>query len=394
MIPPASSGPTPADAPPVSARGRAGRAGVRARLTAYGRPPRVLGVDVARGLAMIGMFGAHLGDTHTPLDWTDASTWSDVVNGRSAILFALLAGVSIALLSGGRTPPVGAELRAARTRILLRGAVVLLLGTLLELLQTGVAVILPVYGVLFLLAVPALRVPPRILLLVAAALAVLSPLLNALLGDTLAGVAVLDRLFGNYPVDVWIAFVLVGIAVGRLDLGRPAVGVRLALTGAALAAVGYGVGVLAAGAIGGRTASTGSAAPAGALGTGFDWASLLTVEPHSGSPFEMVGSTGVALAVLGLCLRVSVPLRWLLLPLAAVGAMPLSAYTGHLLAIPVTVGAAGVSPDDGAWLAFSLVAMLLCTAWFVLLGRGPLERLVALVVRLGASQPNTARTLD
>src|SRR5690606_5958294 len=53
-------------------------------------PRRVIGVDLARGLAMIGMFGAHL---NVPREVTvaDPSTYLALVHGRSAILFALLA---------------------------------------------------------------------------------------------------------------------------------------------------------------------------------------------------------------------------------------------------------------------------------------------------------------
>ena len=110
--------------------------------SAAARPPalsesRIVGIDVARGLAVLGMFGAHIGVT-TPWDWTDPSTWLDVVNGRSSILFATLAGVSIAILSGRDHPVDGADLRAARIRILVRAAAIFLLGALLELLGTNV----------------------------------------------------------------------------------------------------------------------------------------------------------------------------------------------------------------------------------------------------------------
>ena len=52
---------------------------------------RIVGVDIARGLAVLGMFGAHVG-VQQSFDWLEPSTWSDVVNGRSSILFAVLAG--------------------------------------------------------------------------------------------------------------------------------------------------------------------------------------------------------------------------------------------------------------------------------------------------------------
>ena len=83
-------------------------------------PRRIAGLDLARGLAVIGMFAAHL-LWIDPFDIADLSTWTDVVNGRSSILFATLAGISIALLTGGRVPVSGAARERAKA-FWLRGA--------------------------------------------------------------------------------------------------------------------------------------------------------------------------------------------------------------------------------------------------------------------------------
>ena len=149
------------------------------RETATGR--RIGGLDVARGLAVLGMFGAHLGDTGD-LGW-DPATWRAVVDGRSSILFATLAGVSIALLSGGRTPAAGRELARARTRVLVRAAWVFAIGGVLELLDTFVAIILGVYAVLFVLALPFLRWPPARLLLAAGVVTLAGPPLVLVAGQ-------------------------------------------------------------------------------------------------------------------------------------------------------------------------------------------------------------------
>ncbi len=127
---------------------------------------RIAGLDVARGLAVLGMFAAHMrlgGDLHP-----DPSSWAAVVDGRSSILFATLAGVSVALLSGRSHPPEGLDLARVRLRILVRALWVFAIGWFLELLDTFVAVILGVYAVLFLLVLPFLRWPVRRLLALAA----------------------------------------------------------------------------------------------------------------------------------------------------------------------------------------------------------------------------------
>ena len=64
------------------------RAAARPEPDPTGSGRRVGGLDVARGLAVLGMFGAHLGDTGE-LGWSP-STWTALVDGRPSILFATL----------------------------------------------------------------------------------------------------------------------------------------------------------------------------------------------------------------------------------------------------------------------------------------------------------------
>jgi uncharacterized protein len=321
------------------------------------------------------MYAAHVAVTE-PFDWAQPGTWLDVVNGRSSILFALLAGVSIAIISGGTRPLDGPAMRRARIRIAVRAALIFLLGAWLVWLDSGIAVILPVYAVLFLLALPVLRWRARWLFLLAGVAALVSPLISVVaLGLSRGDGAVIDLLFtGNYPAVIWIAFVLTGLGVGRLDLRTRAVQASLLGVGAALAVVAYGNGYIAAGMV--QTTAT----------RRFDFAALATIEAHSGSPFEVVGSTGFALAVLGLCLLAPSALRWVLYPLAAVGAMALTAYTVHV-AIVAAIGPSAFEQDDnGLYLAFFFGALVACSLWTLLLGRGPLERVLTWVSRIAARE--------
>jgi len=146
----------------------------------FGRPPRILGLDVARGLAILGMAGAHVGVTEA-FEWGDPTTWTDLVHGRSSILFALLAGVSIALMTGRDVLPERERLPSIRLNLVGRGAVIFVIGLALELLNTPIAVILTLYGLLYVAVIPVLRWRPRRLLLGAAVLALAGPALLALL---------------------------------------------------------------------------------------------------------------------------------------------------------------------------------------------------------------------
>jgi uncharacterized membrane protein YeiB len=358
-----------------------------------GESGRIAGLDVARGLAVLGMFGAHLriGDELT----ADPSSWAAVVEGRSSILFATLAGISIALLSGRTRSADGIDLVRARLRIAVRAAWIFAIGGVLEWLDTFVAIILGVYGVLFVLALPFLRWSSRRLLMAAAVIAVAGPPLNALLGQVLSSGGAEGHYFarlmvtGPYPAMLWGAFVLVGLAVGRLDLGAAAVRVRLAVAGAGAALVGYGGGWLTT-----RTPADGVPSRGPETGFGFpvgEWraAWLTGAEPHSGTTFELVGSTGFAVLVVAGCLVVADRLPVLTAPLGAVGALALSVYSAHIVVLWALLAVDPLATEGvDVWLLFVTGALVAATVWRARLGRGPLERLLTWSSRRAAAVPN------
>ena len=120
------------------------------------------------------MVAAHVLDArHTDgrLAW---HVW--LVEGRASALFAVLAGVSLALMSR-RTNAVGLAVRAV---------LVALLGLGLGELESGLAVILTYYGLLFLLGLPFLRLRASALFAWAAAWVVIGPVVSQLVRPHLA----------------------------------------------------------------------------------------------------------------------------------------------------------------------------------------------------------------
>ncbi|MFC0439896.1 heparan-alpha-glucosaminide N-acetyltransferase domain-containing protein [Kutzneria buriramensis] len=356
-------------------------------------PPtaRLAGIDFARGLAVFGMFAAHVG----PDPAVEAGITGAVMqftHGRSSALFAMLAGVSLALTTGRQQPEVGVQGRQAVVRIVIRAVVLVALGMALTMLDTPVDVIIAYYGVYFLLALPLIRLRARTLAAVAAGLAVVGPLASFWVRsvvdfgapDGIVGLL----LTGTYPAITWMPFVIAGMALGRLDLGSPTVLRRLALLGPALGLLGYGGSWLALEVFGGREALLAGSPDAlqqlnsesGAVTTESP-AALLVAFPHSGTPFEIVGALGVAITVVPLAIAAVSRIRWLLLPVIAVGTMSLTAYVGHVLAI----GALGVKelpgPSLTVLIGFIVVTTVAAALWKRLVGRGPLEYLVALATR-------------
>lgn len=351
-------------------------------------PSRLAGVDFARGLAVLGMLAAHLyAQPEFALD--DPATWTAIVSGRSSILFATIAGVSIGLVTGGTAPFAGSAMVTARARLAVRAGVLWILGLLLIATGVPVFVILPAYAILFLLAIPFTGLGARALLWIAAALAVTTPFVVAWIDSsplwrTEMGSTVSAVLGWHYPFLVWIAFVLAGLGVARAGLARLRVQLWTLAGGVALAIAGYG--------------AHGMLRPRAAEEPFSLSAAVWTARPHSSGILEVIGSGGFALAVLAasllLCRTV---VTWVVLPLRAVGAMPLSAYTAQLVAWAVWALVAFGSTRalrpfrelEPFWpLTFGIVVG--CTAWALLVGRGPLEWLTDTVTR--ALFPGDGRT--
>ncbi|MFB7251781.1 heparan-alpha-glucosaminide N-acetyltransferase domain-containing protein [Microbacterium sp. NPDC056234] len=350
--------------------------GLAGRWQRLNGPARIGGVDLARGLAVIGMFAAHLLATADHWDWSDPSTWLFIVDGRSSILFATLAGVSIGLVTGGAVPLSGDRLRTARGRLAVRAGMLWLTGILLILTGVPVYVILPAYAILFLLALPFTTWTSPALFWAAggigAVMAFLQPALNELpLWHGPFGEEISAALGWNYPFPVWIAFVLAGLGIARADVRRLRTQLWMLGAGSALAFVGYLE-----------------------FGTPTDSTYLqqvFTAYPHSSGLYEVFGTGGFAIAVIGACLlicRLTV-LRMLVLPLRATGAMPLTAYTAQLLIWAVVALAAFGDTDD--LMAFralepfwplTIGTIIACTAWALLVGRGPLEWLLDRTARV------------
>jgi hypothetical protein len=121
--------------------------------------------------------------------------------------------------------------------------------------------------------------------------------------------------------------------------------------------------------------------------------------PHTSTPFDLMGTTGAATALLGAMLllgHVTAPpvLRRMIAigmaPLAAAGSMTLTLYTAHIAFINSDYDT--YNPTTGYLLEVA-TALLIGLAWRATAGRGPLETLVtALATRARRWATDTART--
>lgn len=374
--------------------------------------PRLTGVDAARGLALLGMMATHV----LPTFETDPQltpTWIGLTfSGRAAALFAVLAGIGLALSTGKERPLEGAELWAARRGIALRALVVGAVGLSLGGLEVNIAVILINYALLFLCVLPFVGLRAKRLWTLAAAWLLATPVLAYLLRPWLLSaepplrlghnpgwedLATPARLLGDvfltgyYPVLQWLAYLLIGLAIGRLALAKAAVPWLLLAAGTIAAVLAKWLSVVLMEDWGGRAAlqeKVGDPAYplasllqvnlAGIDQSGSVWW-LASSAPHSGTTLDLLHTSGVAAAVVGFCLLLARLADWVqldpLLPLRGAGTLTLSLYTAHVCLMASLHGhplPAGWS-TEGVYLAQAVAALVIGGVFAAQAWRGPLE---------------------
>ncbi len=355
---------------------------------------RVVGFDIARALAVIGMvvvnFKIVMGAESAGPDWL---VWVvGLLDGRAAATFVVLAGVGISLMSL-RSRQTGDRAAVAGDRgILLRRAAFLFV---VGLAYTPIwpADILHFYGVYIAVAALFLTASMRRLLggataLVLLFMALLLPL-NYEAGwdwDTLSyqgfwtPLGMIRHLFFNgfHPVVPWLAFMLLGMALGRLDLTDAKIRARVLRWSVSAAAFA-------------ETASWGLRRLVGAaVLSRQDEADLLAVfgtDPMPPVVLYMVAAGGVAVTAVVLCVWLGTQYRnsaWIR-PLVATGQLALTLYVAHVVIGMGVLEAASRLENQSlsfaimAAVAFCILGVAFSTMWTRRFRRGPLEWVMRLV---------------
>ncbi|MCG7492977.1 DUF418 domain-containing protein [Thalassobius sp. Cn5-15] len=327
---------------------------------------RLDGLDIARFLAFVGMV---LVNFRIAAEVTSAgdvsSTIIDLLEGRAAALFVVLAGIGLGLS------------RAGATLVSRRALFLIILGMINVTIFD--ADILHYYGTYFLCVLPLLAAPARTLW-AAAVIVTLIAYGGLIFGHYDAGwdwatlvyadfwtaKGYLRHTFYNgwHPVLPWVSFLLIGMALSRLDLASPAVRLRMALYGTLACTLGL--------------------IPA-MLTTDPTLIELLRTAPIPPTPFYILSATGSACMAIAACLWAGPALMRnpVTQTLSLAGRQSLTLYLAHILIGMGTMEACGLLNGSLSNSAVLLISLSFCTAcliyanlWQHVAKRGPLEALM------------------
>lgn len=352
--------------------------------------PRVDGIDLARGLAVLGMVLVNIRLVTAP--YADHPRWLRIlvglVDGRSAATFVTLAGIGAGLAAQAARSRPGGQ-RRARRRLARRALFLFATGLLLLSPLIGwTADILHFYGIYLLVGAAVLFAPDAVILLIAGVSAVAAALMTAS-GTYFAHwdivtldyhglgtpVGFLRNLFldGFHPVAGWLAFYLFGLWLGRKDLRDRQLRRRLTLVAVPLV---LGAELVSWLLVGPKWVSIPDLAPS-------SWRWLFSAEPVPPSPVYLVagGGTAVLVIVASLALTERLP-RAVTEPVRSTGRLAFTLYVGHVVVGMGILEAMGRLSGQTLW--FAVLAALTIDGCAVLLSwlllrrvrYGPLEWLM------------------
>ncbi|WP_313811712.1 heparan-alpha-glucosaminide N-acetyltransferase domain-containing protein [Glutamicibacter sp.] len=366
---------------------------------------RLLGVDAARLLAILGMFAAHVFTLSTS---TAEGAYSPTITGalaagRASVLFMVLAGISLVLLTESMVRK-GFSNPKVYSILFRRALIIAVLGLLIGSANEAIANILVHYGILFLLLPLAITLSRATLWIVSSLWLIIAPILwrpleaewnEQSLGHnpnfldlTTPGLLFKDLFVtGYYPLLVWLGYGLLGMAVARSNLRSTRAAWHLFIWGSLIAVSSLLLGWLVSSPsidritelTGASSTQVGTLLTTGRLpGSSIDpllgeQLYLWLPTAHSQSLISTIHTAAFAVAVIGLMQLIVRRLGAFGRFVSASGKAPLTLYVGHLLFLPLVYEL--ISPTAAWWILCSATALL--GLWLMLNPTsGPLESLV------------------
>ncbi|MFT3888051.1 MAG: acyltransferase family protein [Arachnia sp.] len=344
---------------------------------------RVYALDAIRGFAIVAMVIAHTAPFIRSTVGRVVTYPEAILNDVAAPLFAMLIGATMALTTGriGADP---AAKRSYRIQTAIRAAILIGLGLLLDLVFSGVHIVLDVLGVTMLAALPFLFLRSRTLLVLGSVLLLAGPLFVAAFRALVAAQPdwffppnVLTKIVSwialdqSYRLVGLLPLFLIGIVLGRSLIDKRRLPVPAMVTAAVLV-----------------------------FGAAEAWRFLGGPGTDvRGGYYEVLRDCAMAVGAFAVIAyltdlassRVQAVARRLMAPLAVQGTMALSIYVLHVVVLmalyndvvaPGFAMAALAGTTKAGWLVqigLVLFCWLFALAWRRWLGVGPIERLMGVV---------------
>jgi uncharacterized membrane protein YeiB len=179
---------------------------------------------------------------------------------------------------------------------------------------------------------------------------------------------------GFHPVIPWLAFLLIGQALARLDIRNPAIQRRVFLAGATVAVAAETVSWVVI-----RTLSSGAS-----LNDQGVIEAIFGTKPMPPMPLYMLAGAGTACAVIAICVAVGERFQdraWLQ-PLVATGQLALTLYVAHVVVGMGALEAMGLLENQAlpftvlAAIVFCLAGVMFAYLWRARFQRGPIEAIM------------------
>lgn len=354
---------------------------------------RIIGIDIARALAVIGMiivnFKVVLGENG--LSWV--KSFASAFDGKAAATFVVLAGVGLALMTNSALKNKDSQkLKTARIKIAKRALFLFIVG--LSYIVIWPADILHFYGVYMLVVLLLLTSHEKTILISVIALILLYPLLIGFwhyeTGWNFDTLDYLDfwtfngffrNLFFNgfHPVIPWTAFMLFGFWFGKQDLKSDQF-IKKAFWISSIALVV--IQILSHLSI--LFLSEGNEQTANEL------AEIIGTNPMPPLPIYMFNGIAISISIISACIIIGkrFSTNKILLALNKTGQLALTFYVAHVIigmgiidAInPGKMGNYPIEFSVAYALAFSLLCLLFAIFWLKKRKNGPLEWIMKKII--------------
>lgn len=347
---------------------------------------RIVGIDVARALAVIGMIIVNFKVVFGQANSNWVSTFTSFFDGKAAATFVVLAGVGLALMTKSSIKSSNQDkLKKIRNRIVKRAMFLFLIG--ISYIAIWPADILHFYGVYMIFTVLILTSNLRTILIIGTALILIYPILllffnyetgwdfsNLTYKDFWTVKGFVRNLFFNgfHPVIPWTSFMLFGYWLGRQNLNDNRFVKKICwistIVFISIQAVSYAsISILSEG---NEKAIQ-------------DLTEVLGTNPMPPLPFYMFNGISVAFIIISICILVS--RKWenniIIDALNKTGQLALTFYVAHVILGMGIVEVLGTNKLGTYTITFSLIYALvfsLCCVLFAVVWRryfsaGPLE---------------------